>query len=139
MKILRSVGNRLFIISLSGALATGAVLATLFNMSVDLPADQAEKRVRVYLTKQISGLLIQVNNEYPSGYEKEKKLADLAEQLKKINAIIITSIEVKKLLPDVFIRPHNPAYIVRVEMHTESKSFPARFLAPVVKHGYRNH
>lgn len=127
MKNIHSLRGRLIIIVLSGTVITGALLLTLFNMSEDLPVHQAEKRVRVYLTKEMSEKLIQVNNNYPSRYEKEKKLANLAEELKKINAIKITSIEVKKLLPDIFIRPHRPAYIVRVEMHTDTKKFPPRY------------
>lgn len=125
MKI--SFRSRLIIIAFSGLAALIVVLAALFNMSGELSVQEAEKRIRVYLTKEMSERLIQVNAEFPEGYEKQKKLSQLAEELKKINAVEITSIEVKKLLPDIFIRPHRPTFIARVEMKTATKKFPPRF------------
>jgi len=127
MKITLGFRKNLIIIALSGTAILGMVLITLFNMSSTLSLDQAEKRIRVYLTKQMSEKLVQVNNEFPSGFEKEKKLSELAEELKQINAIKITSIEVRKLIPDIVIRPHRPTHIVRVEMHTDTKTFPPRY------------
>jgi len=127
MKVRLSFRKKLIIIALSGTAILGIVLITLFNVSSTLTLDQAEKRVRVYLTREMSEKLIRVNNEFPSGFEKEKKLGELAEELKRINAIKITSIEVRKLIPDILIRPHRPTHIVRVEMHTDTKTFPSRY------------
>ena len=127
MRLTFSFRNRFIIVALTGLVIAGIALILLFNMSTELSVAQAEKRVRVYLTRQMSEKLIQVNNEFPSGYEKERKLAELAEELKKVNAIKITAIEVRKLLPDLFVRPHQPTQIVRVEMHTDTKTFAPRY------------
>ena len=70
MKIKLGFKNRLIIIVLSGVVLTAVVVASLFNMSSDLAVADAEKRVRVYLTKEMSQKLIQVNAVYPEGYEK---------------------------------------------------------------------
>lgn len=127
MKIQLGFKNRLIIIAVSGVVLTAVVVASLFNMSSDLAIADAEKRVRVYLTKEMSEKLIQVNAVYPEGYEKQQKLSELAEELKKINAVEITSIEVKKLIPDILIRPNRPTHIVRVEMRTATRKFPPRY------------
>ena len=115
------------IIAFSGVVLIGVLLATLFNMSSVLPVVDAEKRVRVYLTRAMSQRLIKVNAEHPASAEKDALLAELAEELKRINAIEITSIEVRKLIPDIFIRPHRPTFIVRVEMRTSTERFSPRY------------
>lgn len=127
MKIRLSLRNKLILLALTGTTAFGVILAALFNMSEALSVDAAEKRVRVLLTREMSQRLIKVNTEFPEGNQKQEKLTELAEELKKINTVEITSIEVKKLLPDIFIRPHRPTYIARVEMKTASKQFPTRY------------
>lgn len=127
MKIRLSFRNKLIFITLSVTVLLAVALTTLFNMSAQLSREEAEKRIRVYLTKEMSQKLIQVNAEFPEGREKQTKLGELAEQLKEVNAVDITSMEVKKLLPDIFIRPHQPTHIVRVEMRTEGKQYPPRY------------
>jgi hypothetical protein len=127
MKIKLGFKNRLIIIVLSGVVLTAVVVASLFNMSSDLAVADAEKRVRVYLTKEMSQKLIQVNAVYPEGYEKQQKLSELAEELKKVNAVEIKTIEVRKLIPDILIRPSRPTHIARVEMRTATEKFPPRY------------
>ena len=127
MTLKLSFRGRLIVIALSGSVLMGVVLASLFNMSSNLAAADAEKRIRVFLTKEMSQKLIQVNSAYPEGYEKQTKLSELAEELKKINAIEFTSIEVRKLIPDILIRPHRPTHIARVEMRTDTEKFPPRY------------
>ena len=127
MKIRLSFRNKLILITLSVTVLLAVTLTTLFNMSAQLSREEAEKRIRVYLTKEMSQKLIQVNAEFPEGREKQMKLGELAEQLKEVNAVDITSIEVKKLLPDIFIQPHRPTHIVRVELRTAGKQHPPRY------------
>lgn len=127
MRIRLSLRYKLILIALSATMLLGGTVVTLFNISQALSAEAAEKRIRVYLTKGMSQKLIKVNAEFPEGKEKQNKLAELAEELKKVNAIEISSIDVKKLLPDIFIRPHQPTYIARVEMNTSSEQFPPRY------------
>lgn len=112
---------------LSGTVLLGALIVSLFNLSAKLSVEDAEKRIRVYLTKEMSQHLIKVNSEFPEGREKQEKLSELAEELKNINAVDIVSIQVKKLFPDIFIRPHRPTYIARVEMRTANREFPPRY------------
>lgn len=127
MKIRLRLRNKLILIALTGAVLLSVALATLFNMSGSLSVEAAEKRIRVYLTKQMSQKLIKVNAEFPEGYEKQKKLSELAEELKKVNAVEIISIEVKKLLPDIFVRPHRPTHIARVKLRTANEQFTLRY------------
>ena len=127
MKFKLSFRHKLIVIALSGTVLVAVALFSLFNMSPDLALANAEKRVRVYLTKEMSEKLIQVNVAYPEGYEKQSKLTELAEELKKVNAVEITSIEVRKLIPDILIRPHRPTHIARVEMRTDTEKFPPRY------------
>lgn len=127
MRLKLSFRGKLIIIALSGSVMVGVVLITLFNLSSGLAVADVEKRVRVYLTKEMSQKLIQVNAAYPEGYEKQSKLSELAEELKKINAIEITSIEVRKLIPDILIRPDRPTHIARVVMRTDTEKFPPRY------------
>ena len=127
MKISLGFRYKRTIIAFSGAVLVGVFLTTLFNMSSDMPVAEAEKRVRVYLTRAMSQRLIKVNAEHPASADKDVLLAELAEELKRINAIEITSLEVRKLIPDIFIRPHRPTHIVRVEMRTSIERFPPRY------------
>lgn len=127
MKISFNFKSLQTIIVLSGTVLVAVALFILFNISSDLSPEAAEKRIRVYLTKEMSQKLIKVNAEHPASVEKDRLLSDLAEELKKVNAVEIKSIEVKKLLPDIFIRPHQATHIARVELRTDTDEFQPRY------------
>ena len=127
MKISFNFKSLRAVIVLGSMVLAAIVIAYLFHVSPGLSVKDAEKRVRVYLTKEMSQKLIKVNAEYPASAEKERILSELAEELKKVNTVEITAIEVKKLLPDIFIRPHRPTHIVRVEIRTDLQEYPPRY------------
>lgn len=127
MKISFNFKSLRAVIVLGSTVLSAIVITYLFHVSPGLSVEDAEKRVRVYLTKEMSQKLIKVNAEHPASAEKDRILSELAEELKKVNAVEITAIEVKKLLPDIFIRPHRPTHIVRVEIRTDLQEYPPRY------------
>ena len=127
MKLIIYLKKLRVVILLSVTAMVAVTLGSLFNMSSDLSVEDAERRIRVYLTREMSEQLIKVNNEHPASSIKERLLSNLAEDLKKINAIEIRSIEVRKLIPDIFTKPHEPTFIARVEMQTVNRRFPPRY------------
>jgi len=127
MKLSLVFKNHRTVVLYSGGLLLAIVFAVLFNMSSGLNAADAEKRVRVVMTRAISEKLIQVNNDQPAGEEKNRKLNDLAEELKRLNALQFKSVNVRKLVPDILIRPHRPTHIVRVETKADSNQQSVRY------------
>ncbi len=119
--------NAKFLIVLSSSLLFGVVFLILLNLSTPLSKEEAEVRVRAFLSREITqhymSVLMneQVNQpDVDIGWQLEKELG-------RINDLEFVSIDVRRLISDIQLRPHIPTHVVQVILRDQNQQYPPRY------------
>jgi hypothetical protein len=119
--------NAKFFVLLSSSLLFGVVFFVLLNLSTPLSREEAEVRVRTFLSREITQhyMSILMNKQVKQrdveiGWQLEKELG-------RINDLEFVSIEVRRLIPDILLRPHIPTHVVQVIVRDQNRQYPPRY------------
>lgn len=114
LKIKLSVNQYKYVIIISSTILIGIVILIWLNQSFSLENTEAEERIRRLLSRAVTNNyshLFNDNNtlDYDTGLK-------LQQELREVNNLVISGIEIKKLAPGYLLRPHMPTYIVKTEI-----------------------
>jgi hypothetical protein len=115
------------IVILSGSFLLGIIIIALFNLSSKLPVQDAEKRIKLILARQVTQLYLDPGTHKMPGNMDAETGKRYGEELKSIRELKFSSIKVRKLIPDYILMPHRPTHIVQAELLTEGYQHPPRY------------
>ena len=128
MAIIRFGGQRArFSVALSGTLLLGIAVLVWINLSTTLPTEEAEKRVRAFLSRQVAQQHMPLVMGGPGKPPDLENARQMEMKLRWIRDLQFVSTDVAKLLPDFVLRPHTPTYIVRVVMRDRERQHAPRY------------
>jgi len=115
------------LVFLSSGAVIGAILFVLLNLSASLSPGEAEQKVRLILSRELTqSYLADLANKHAGDSE-----SDIAERLNKrliqLRNLEFVAIDVKQLIPSILLTPHRPSQIARVVLRDESQQYPPRY------------
>ena len=127
MEIRADLPKTKIVIILSGSFLLGIVLIALFNLSSELSLQDAEKRVKLILAREVTlSYLDPETHKMPKSMDADEG-RHLGEELKGIREIKFSSLKIRKLIPGYILMPHRPTHIVRVELRSGDYQYPPRY------------
>lgn len=119
------------IVTLSSGIILGCILLIFLNLSTSLSREDAEKRVRMLLSKEITQrYMATLKDEHKDGFDIDTA-TQLKEELDRINNFKFVSVDVRRLIPDIVFNPLRPDHVVRIVIQNQKQQCPPRyFLLP---------
>ncbi len=111
----------------SSSILLGGVFVILFNVSTSLSRDEAEERVRLFLSREVTQRYMAALKDKRVSKSDVDIGRQLKEELSQINTFEFMSVDVGRLIPDILLRPHRPTHIVRVVLRNQHQQFPPRY------------
>lgn len=116
-----------FFILLSGSLFLGVAVLTLLNLSTTLSNEEAEARVRTFLSRAVSQKYMPLAMNRRGNQPDVDSARQMEKALRRIRDLKFVSIDVGRLVPDFLLRPHRPTHIVRVVLRDGDRQYPPRY------------
>jgi hypothetical protein len=115
------------LVTLSGGVLLGCVILILLNLSTSLSKEDAQKRVSLLLSKEITQRYVAtMKKQDTDGFDIETA-TQLKEELDQINNLKFVSIDIKRLIPDILLAPHRPTHIVRIVLQNQNQQSHPRY------------
>lgn len=111
----------------SGGLLLGSILLLVLNASTSMSPAEAEARVRLYLSREITRQYMQRLNESIAGEPDVEAATEVKEGLGRVRDLEFVSVEVRRLVPDILLRPHRPTHVARVVLRDEGHQLAPRY------------
>ncbi len=127
MRIRLRYRNLHFLIILSGGLLFCLAVLVLLSLSTPISEEEAKARVRLILSKKITQQYMHIlKDKQLSQYDFDIG-KQLEEELNRIKNLEFLSIEIRRLIPDILLRPEMPTHIVKVILRDKDKKYPPRY------------
>jgi len=117
---------KLFVIA-SGSVLVGGILLALLNVSASLPREEAEERIRLLMSREITQRYLAERNGKPAAEADVGVGLRLKEALEQLNGLEFLSVDVKRPIPDILLRPHQPGHVVRVVLRDRNRQYAPRY------------
>jgi len=124
-----SLGSRKtkILVTLSGGVLLGCAVLILLNLSTSLSKEDARKRVRLLLSKEVTERYTAIlKDKDADGFDIETA-TQMKEELNRVNNLKFVSVDVRRLIPDILLAPHRPTHIVRVVMQNQNQQHTQRY------------
>lgn len=114
MKIKYSGRKTLVIVLLSLTFIAGMAVLVWLNLGYQMQPVEAEDRIRLLMSRSVT-------NNYVHLFNENNKLdfdtgIKLQQELRAVNDLEVSNIEIKKLAPDYLLRPHRSTYIAKADV-----------------------
>ena len=128
MAIIRfGVGRGRFSIVLSGTLLLGVAVLVRMNLSTTLSDEEAETRVRNFLSREVAQKYMPLVMKGPGRQPDVEAARQMERELRWVKGVKFVSVDVARLLPDFVLRPHRPTHIVRVVLRDQGRQQAPRY------------
>lgn len=116
-----------FSIAISGTLLLGVAVLVWMNLSTTMSSEEAEERVRTFLSKEVTQQYMPLVMSGPGRPPDVDSARQMERELRWINNLKFVSTDVARLLPDFVLRPHRPTHIVRVVLRDQERQYAPRY------------
>ena len=114
MKIKYSGKKTFVIVLLSLTFITGMAVLVWLNLGFQMQPVEAEDRIRLLMSRAVTNNYVHLFNEnntldFDTGIK-------LQQELRAVNDLEVSNIEIKKLVPDYLLRPHQSTFIAKADV-----------------------